>query len=234
MPTQTFENLPEEKRRRLVDLAIEEFTEHPYAQASLSRIVARAGIAKGSIYQYFDDKLDLYRWLLTREVAHRKQEHLATAVPPTSGDLFDRLGAMYLIGLRFMLSHPRLARLGARALEPSGDPGADRVHEELRRIGLDGVRAMIEGARGRGEVAASVDIDLAAHVIAQVMGPGLTGALLDRLGTDVRGLIEEPGLARRITDADLRSLVDGAVGILRGGMGGGVERDFSKGKGAKL
>jgi AcrR family transcriptional regulator len=229
MPKPTFENLPEEKRRRLIDLAVDEFTEHPYAQASLSRIVARAGIAKGSIYQYFDDKLDLYRWLLTREVARRKQEHLAAAVPLAMGDLFDRLGAMYLVGLRFLLAHPRIARLGTRALEPSGDPDADRVHEELRRMGLDGVRAMLADARGRGEVSAAVDIDLAAHVIAQVMGPGLTGALLERLGTDVEGLIGKPSLARRINEGELKALVDGAVAILRRGMGGGDQSDLSKG-----
>jgi AcrR family transcriptional regulator len=229
MPKPTFENLPEEKRRRLIDLAVDEFTEHPYAQASLSRIVARAGIAKGSIYQYFDDKLDLYRWLLTREVARRKQEHLADAVPLAMGDLFDRLGAMYLVGLRFLLAHPRIARLGTRALEPSGDPDADRVHEELRRMGLDGVRAMLADARGRGEVSAAVDIDLAAHVIAQVMGPGLTGALLERLGTDVEGLIGKPSLARRINEGELKALVDGAVAILRRGMGGGDQSDLSKG-----
>jgi AcrR family transcriptional regulator len=229
MPKPTFENLPEEKRRRLLDLAVEEFTEHPYAQASLSRIVARAGIAKGSIYQYFDDKLDLYRWLLTHEVGRRKQEHLADAVPPSMGDLFDRLGAMYLVGIRFLLAHPRIARLGTRALEPSGDPEADRVNEELRRMGLDGVRAMLADARGRGEISTAVDIDLAAHVIAQVMGPGLTGALLERLGTDLRGLIREPSLARGINEGELKVLVDGAVAILRRGMGGGNANDLSKG-----
>jgi AcrR family transcriptional regulator len=229
MPKPTFENLPEDKRRRLIDLAVDEFTEHPYAQASLSRIVARAGIAKGSIYQYFEDKLDLYRWLLTNEVARRKQEYLADAVPPAMGDLFARLGAMYLVGLRFLLAHPRIARLGTRALEPSGDPEADRVNEELRRMGLDGVRAMLADARGRGEVAAAVDNDLAAHVIAQVMGPGLTGALLERLGTDVGGLIREPSLARGIDEGELKALVDGAVAILRRGMGGPNANDLSKG-----
>ena len=45
MPTSTFLNLPADKRGRIVELAIEEFSERPYAQASLSRIVARAGIA---------------------------------------------------------------------------------------------------------------------------------------------------------------------------------------------
>ena len=230
MPKPTFENLPEEKRRRLVDIAIDEFTEHPYAQASLSRIVARAGIAKGSIYQYFDDKLDLYRWLLTHEVARRKQEHLAASVPLGSGDLFDRLGAMYLSGLRLLLEHPRLARLGTRALEPSGDPDADRVHAELRRMGIDGMRAMLAEAQARGEVGAAVDIDLAVHVVAQVMGPGLTGALLERLGIELKDLIGDPGLAGRIDEAALKALVDGAVAMLRRGMG---EDALHLSKGAK-
>ncbi|NUQ76418.1 MAG: TetR/AcrR family transcriptional regulator [Polyangiaceae bacterium] len=221
MPKQTFENLPDEKRRRLVDFAIDEFAEHPFAQASLSRIVARAGIAKGSIYQYFDDKLDLYRWLLTHEVARLKQEHLAAAVPPASGDLFDRLGAMYLAGLRFLLSHPRIARLGARAMEPSGDPGADQVHTELRRMGLDGMRALLVDARSAGELAPGVDIDLAAHVIAQVMGPGLTNALLERIGTDLEGLLNDPRLALRIGETELKALAQGAAGMLRRGIGGG-------------
>jgi AcrR family transcriptional regulator len=229
MPKQTFENLPEEKRRRLVEFAVDEFTEHPYAQASLSRIVARAGIAKGSVYQYFDDKLDLYHWLLTHEVARRKQEYLAAAVPIGSGDLFDRLGAMYLTGLRFLLDHPRLARLGTRALEPSGDPEADRVHAELRRMGLDGIRAMLADALEKGEVAAGVDINLAAHVVAQVMSPGLTGALLDRLGVDLPELIREPSVARRIDDAALKDLVDSAAAILRRGLGGHSEDDSLKG-----
>ena len=81
MPTQTFHNLPPDKREKIVELALEEFSERPYAQASLSRIVARAGIAKGSIYQYFTDKFDLYRWLIVEEVGRRKQAFIGEASP---------------------------------------------------------------------------------------------------------------------------------------------------------
>ena len=51
MPTQTFWNLPSEKRDALIAIAVEEFASNDYDAASISRIVARAGIAKGSIYQ---------------------------------------------------------------------------------------------------------------------------------------------------------------------------------------
>src|SRR5690242_14812279 len=97
-PKSTFLNLPPEKRERIIELAIEEFSERPYAQASLSRIVARAGIAKGSVYQYFEDKRDLYRWLLTEEVPRRKLAWVAADPPPPGSDLFDALEHTFLVG----------------------------------------------------------------------------------------------------------------------------------------
>jgi AcrR family transcriptional regulator len=81
MPKPTFLNLPDAKRDRITELALDEFSTHPYRQASLSRIVARAGIAKGSMYQYFENKLDLYRWLVTDELERRRNEWLESDVP---------------------------------------------------------------------------------------------------------------------------------------------------------
>jgi AcrR family transcriptional regulator len=53
MPNQTFFNLAEEKREQITQVAIDEFANNDYGGGSISRIVARAGIAKGSFYQYF-------------------------------------------------------------------------------------------------------------------------------------------------------------------------------------
>ena len=60
MPKDTFFNLPEDKRTLICDVAIDEFAEYPFDQASINRIVAKSGIAKGSFYQYFEDKKDLF------------------------------------------------------------------------------------------------------------------------------------------------------------------------------
>ncbi len=86
MPSPTFLALPVDRRERLVREAITEFSERPYAEASLSQIAPRARIAKGSIYQYFDDKLDLYRWLLTDEAPRHKRAFLGT--PDPAGDFW--------------------------------------------------------------------------------------------------------------------------------------------------
>ena len=57
---QTFYRLPDEKRARLLASAHREFTQHTYEKASINRILDEAKIPKGSFYQYFDDKSDLF------------------------------------------------------------------------------------------------------------------------------------------------------------------------------
>lgn len=64
MPTGTFFNLPEEKRERLIQGAMEEFVQVPLYKASVSNIILNAGISRGSFYQYFEDINDLYYYLV--------------------------------------------------------------------------------------------------------------------------------------------------------------------------
>jgi len=45
-----------------------EFTINGYEQASLNTIIREAGISKGSLYYYFEDKTDLYLAVIDRVV----------------------------------------------------------------------------------------------------------------------------------------------------------------------
>lgn len=64
MPTTTFFRLPEEKRRRLEQAAWAEFTRVSFSDVSINQIIRAAHIPRGSFYQYFLDKEDLFRYLL--------------------------------------------------------------------------------------------------------------------------------------------------------------------------
>ncbi len=66
MPKVTFKNLPEEKRLLIEKEAISEFAAFGYDEASINRIVDKCQIAKGSFYQYFEDKKDLFLYLVKR------------------------------------------------------------------------------------------------------------------------------------------------------------------------
>ncbi|WP_201330812.1 TetR/AcrR family transcriptional regulator, partial [Lactobacillus nasalidis] len=63
MPSQTFFNLPQEKQDRIMRAAREEFFTHSMDDASINRLIKAAGIPRGSFYQYFDDKEDVYCYL---------------------------------------------------------------------------------------------------------------------------------------------------------------------------
>lgn len=64
MPTSTFFNLPPPKREKLLRAAITEFARRPYGEVSINRIIQGAEIPRGSFYQYFADKSDLFRHVL--------------------------------------------------------------------------------------------------------------------------------------------------------------------------
>ncbi|MCO1579749.1 TetR/AcrR family transcriptional regulator [Crossiella sp. SN42] len=60
MPTQTWTNLPEPRRDRVLAAAVAEFGRHGYSGGSLNVIAQEAGVAKGSLFQYFTDKFDFF------------------------------------------------------------------------------------------------------------------------------------------------------------------------------
>ncbi|MBK8263243.1 MAG: TetR/AcrR family transcriptional regulator [Nannocystis sp.] len=211
MPKPTFHNLPEPKRRRLIDAAIGEFAAHPYPEASLDRIAARAKVSKGSLYQYFHDKADLYRHLVLDELGARKQ----AGAPRLGGTFFERLEALFLAGLAAFSADPRAAALGARIYEDGGDPATRALKSEARERGVAYFRAELEAARGRGEVRADLDLDISARLVATLAGAGLVDLLSARLGKSLAQL------ARRrapIDDQLVRETVHAAVELLAGGL----------------
>lgn len=68
MPKDTFFNLDEEKQERVVRSAVSEFLKHGFEKGNVGDIAKSAGVAKGSIYQYFENKKELFlysvRWSL--------------------------------------------------------------------------------------------------------------------------------------------------------------------------
>lgn len=77
----TFENLDEDKKQRIINSSIEEFANKGYKNATVDNIVSKAGISKGSIFQYFKNKKNLYLYIcdyqiniITKEVFEKRKE----------------------------------------------------------------------------------------------------------------------------------------------------------------
>lgn len=103
MPTERFFHLPEEKKKRIIKAALNEFARVPFDEISINRIVQDAGIARGSFYQYFQDKQELQEFLLQGfrdQLELRVREYLQQK----RGDLFcffnDALKEVVQVGMR--------------------------------------------------------------------------------------------------------------------------------------
>lgn len=164
MPTETFNNLPEEKRSRILDLAIEEFAAYSYKAASISNIVRKAGIAKGSFYQYFGDKKGLYRYLIEISTDQKMTLVKDLRPPENKTGLFGYMRWQFLSEVLFEIRHPELAQIAYRAFS-EGVPFPD-ICEELRGRGTTQFfNQLITQGINRGEVAIWVNPDVAAFVM---------------------------------------------------------------------
>lgn len=221
MPKSTFFRLPDERRERLVREAIAEFADRTYAEASLSEIARRASIPKGSFYQYFDDKLDLYRWLLTDEVPRCKREFVGTA--SVDNDFWAGLEIVIERGMAFLVEHPRLARLAAAAADPTAIVEVRGLHQAICEAGNAELRALLARGIDSGAIAADCNLDMATRLVAAVIGPGLTDVVLQELGADLHDVLASDSLRKRLGPKRRRRLASQAVLFIRSGLGANTQ-----------
>ena len=87
MPKSTFYNLSEDKKQKIEEAIKEEFSKHSANKVSISNIIEKAGIPRGSFYQYFEDKDDALKYIINKfiEVENKEIEELLIK---NEGDIF--------------------------------------------------------------------------------------------------------------------------------------------------
>lgn len=164
MPKQTFLNLPEEKRETITTAAVEEFAGYGFESASINRIVANSGISKGSFYQYFEDKADVFRHLVD-VLANEKAIFFKDKHPPSQGQsVFDYFRWLTKVGMEFNSAYPRMAQAVTRVLFVEG-LYYGKLFSEYHEMTKGTLTQMIKQAMDLGEVDPSIDLELAVMVM---------------------------------------------------------------------
>jgi|GEM_PF-743995 len=119
MPKDTFLRLKPEKKQRIIDATIKELSEHPFEHVNLANIIRDAGIARGSFYQYFEDKDDLYAYF-SSYIGQKKSEILQDLFDLTKPMPFiSRLKELFLRGFVFAKAYPNLVLAGYNMTQSS-------------------------------------------------------------------------------------------------------------------
>jgi len=120
---------------KLIEAAIDEFTEKNFDEASLNNILKRADISKGSFYYHFKNKQELYLYIWDM-VAKDKIDYLTRTMDQISDELFEKnvfeiFRLLGRFGIEFAVKYPRYYQFSKRFFKEK--------NEEVRRLVIERV-----------------------------------------------------------------------------------------------
>lgn len=186
-----FHRLPAAQQERILAAALEEFSEHGFARASLNRIIAAAGISKGALYYCFDGKEDLYAHVIRDQLERLiAQDGPLPSLEDTDAEGFwATLEQLYLQLMRRLIANPRLSALLRDWLSGAGAPALGRAQREAEHEMMPWLVRTIDAGQRVGAVRGDVPRELLLAV-AMGMGQAMDVWLVTRV--DAGDALEEP------------------------------------------
>jgi len=216
MPNQTFFNLPNKKQQVITELAIAEFANNDYQNASITKIVKQAKIAKGSFYQYFEDKKELYLYLVDLANKEKLAFMQEAKAPEFNMGFFPYLRWLFDVGTKFDLTHPALSQIINRAVY--GDlPFREEVLATTQASSNEYLKQLVQNGIKQGDVANNINLDMAVFAI-NTLGEGLRHYIPAQLNLDTKQLAEK-GVDASIDMEAINQIYDDLFQILEHGLG---------------
>ncbi|MGV0768622.1 TetR/AcrR family transcriptional regulator [Mycobacterium syngnathidarum] len=209
MPTVTWARLDPARRAAVVEAAEAEFGAHGYSRGSLNVIARRAGVAKGSLFQYFADKRDLYAFIAdigSQRVRGYMEERIRTRDP--NRPFFEFLTDLLDDWVAYFADHPQDRSLHAAASFEVDTDARVSVRTVIHRHYLEVLQPLVRDAQARGDLRADADAGALLSLLLMIF-PHLALAPYVRGMDPILGLDEpspeQPALAVRRLIAVLRA-----------------------------
>ncbi|KUH93745.1 TetR family transcriptional regulator [Mycolicibacterium acapulense] len=201
MPTVTWARVDPSRRAAVIEAAEAEFGAHGYSQGSLNVIARRAGVAKGSLFQYFADKRDLYAYIAdlgSQRVRSYIEDRIRELDP--SRPFFEFLTDLLDTWVAYFAEHPQDRALHAASNFEIDTEARVSVHTVIHRHYLEVLRPLVRNAHARGDLRADCDTDALLSLLLMIF-PHMALAPYVRGMDPVLGLDdptpEQPALAVR-------------------------------------
>ncbi len=132
-----FYQLDTAKQNKIINAALKEFTEKGFEHASTNQIVKNAGIAKGTLFYYFNNKKDLYLYLV--EYCLRLiRENFFNRVDMTEKDLIERWKMVSYIKMDYLRRFPNAINFITRAALQEEEHLDDALKEKIDQLQAEG------------------------------------------------------------------------------------------------
>jgi AcrR family transcriptional regulator len=172
MPRPRFAKLSRQKQQAILGAAMEEFAAQGYQQASYNRIIERAGVSKGAMYYYFDDKEDLYSTVVLQVTEHIIKEFELLPQVETPDQFWQALRAFMTRALSFMREHPVVVGVMKSALSLYAAGSTNAAVAEGRRLYREWAESFLRQAQALGAVRSDLPFDLLVAITVAISSAG--------------------------------------------------------------
>ncbi len=215
MPLQTFYNLNETRKQEILTVAYEEFAFNSYLTASLSNIVKKLSVAKGSFYRYFENKFDLYSYLIQNAYEMRMNQ-LDNLLDDKNLNFFEIIRENFRDKVIFDLNHPLESIFLYNTLQESNVEETGTVVKDMINRVLGFVTQLVLNYQKRGELNPQISADIAAHFIFQTQ-LGIYDYLATFKGIDFKESIKN-GHLFPVSEDEIMTVVDEILALLKTGL----------------
>ena len=215
MPKDTFHQISPEKQRRIINAAATLFSQKGFERTDVARIAQKAGVAKGSMYNYFNTKEELFLHVC-RDGLNRFRQAVYGGMP-AEWDIFEQIDHIFKQGEAFARLHPEFVLLYQNVTTAGLNHLADELVPEMERYFADHFKqALARGVR-LGVVRPDIDVNLAAflinslfmtYIVALVSRPHL---IRIREYLDLDPVSQRPDPGRRDSFAPVVELIRGLI-----------------------
>ncbi len=166
MPTKTFFNLADEKKNKVIEISISLFAERGYTKTQITEIVKKADIAKGSFYQYFDDKNDLFKYILNKAIKV-KEDYIKKELKSLEGEqnFFRYWKGLNKANINFALENLNLARVLRNVYKIKNFELFKIIKRDYEKQGTDLIKKWLIIAIKNDEIKSDINIGYIAHLL---------------------------------------------------------------------
>ena len=167
MPKTAFWKLPYEKQDHFIEISIREFSNQSYDNVSVKYISEKLGIAKGTLYKFFENKKELYLFLV--EVATtKKYEAIDQFLKQTPQDDFSEiLYQIYLSNTRFEINYPLMSRFLYCVYRENPHHELGNLPLLLKKQASNHYRAILHAQQQEGRIRSEIPLETLAFLVVQ-------------------------------------------------------------------
>jgi len=147
------------KKERILTAAIDHFTRRGFEQTSIDSITRSAGVAKGTFYNFFNQKEDVLLYFLDKEIAQSREEIRRKL--STKKTIFEQLELLIVTYLKNIFKNREFSKVLVRERVCKIGTGENRNELVL----IQTIHELLENAKRRGEIKPSVDLGRLAEIV---------------------------------------------------------------------